>query len=228
MRTSTTGFLFAFAGSACATSESIDPGATRGGGMLLDDGGFPEAGMTGAGGDIGAGGFSAGGITSAGGFLAKGGAPTAGGAPPTAGGTTSAGGTTPGGAPPVTGGSPGGSGAPQGGAASCQADEKTCGGVCVRPAPGNGCGPQGCTACPTPAPTNGTLACINGQCDFNCLSGFTKSGSSCMGPTGGGGGGGGGGIMCNGQTCTNACPLSTQCCKSGGGCGCNIPLFGCQ
>jgi hypothetical protein len=229
MRTSTAVLLFSLAVSACATSESIDPRATLGGAMNpFADGAVPDAGNGGA----SVGGFPAnGGFPSNGGFPANGGASPTGGTPATNGGAnpTTGGAPNTGGAPPVTtGGAPNGgsSGAPQGGSAgSCSADEKVCGGICVKPAPSNGCGPQGCTACPTPAPTGGVQACVNGQCDFNCLSGYTKSGTTCTPPVGGAGGGGG--LVCGGQTCTNPCPAATPCCKSAGGCGCNIFLLGC-
>lgn len=229
MRTSTAVLYFALAGTACATSQSIDPTATQSAtSPFLDDGGEFDTGVGpgGFGGDPGAGGFSAGGIPSNGGVVVTGGAPPAkGGAGPTTGGAPPMGGAGPttGGAPHVTGGAPNGgsSGSPQGGSAgSCASNEKVCGGICVRSGPSNGCTPTSCNPCPTAAPANGVQICNQGQCDFDCLSGYTKSGNSC---TGGGGGGGGG--ACNASSCpTCLAGLGQACCTSSNACGCS--LFG--
>jgi hypothetical protein len=231
MRTSTAVIIFGFAGVACATSDPIDPLALRGTQTFpFIDGASPNGGF---GGDMGNGG-----VTGDGGFMGNGGAPMTGGFVGNGGNTPAkggqsggppmgTGGAATGGAPPGTGGSVGGSAGAQGGAAgSCSAQEKVCNGTCVNFGPANGCSAPTCTACSTPAPQNGFQTCNGqGQCDFTCKSGFTKSGSNCVSTTGGDGGSG---INCGGQTCTNSCPLSTQCCKSGGGCGCNIPILGCQ
>ncbi len=143
--------------------------------------------------------------SSTGGSLATGGAPEvdAGGTPNSTGGVSETGGA------PSTGGDTG----------SCSAGQKMCGGVCVNNGPSNGCSSTSCTACPIQAPPHGVQACNQGQCDFVCLAGYTKSGGSCISTLP---------VVCGGQTCMNSCAISTQCCKSAGGCGCDIPSLGCQ
>ena len=81
-----------------------------------------------------------------------------------------------------------------GGTGGCASGEKSCGGICIKPSPGVGCGPTDCTPCP--AVPNATSTCVGSLCDFDCISGYVKSGNSCVlqggGGTGGGSGGGGG------------------------------------
>src|SRR5947207_13604735 len=100
-------FSFGLAGFACATSEPIDPSATRGSITDEPDGGPP---LGSGGGDQGAGGYSA-----SGGFPANGGFPASGGAPPMGGGKGTGGNPPP---PPGTGGAmpPGTGGSGWGGA----------------------------------------------------------------------------------------------------------------
>lgn len=233
MRASTAVYILGFAGVACATSENIDPSALRGPVTGPGFDGGSSAGASGFGGDVGTGGYVA-----SGGSVGSGGVPPMGGAVATGGvvvgsggvgpgGAKGTGGAATGGAPPGSGGSVGGSAGAMGTGGSCQSNEKVCGGMCVSFGPANGCSAPGCTACSQQPPAHGVLACnAQGQCDFNCDSGYNKVGSNCVSATGGGDGGGG--LSCGGQVCTNSCPLSTQCCKSGGGCGCNIPILGCQ
>jgi hypothetical protein len=127
-----------------------------------------------------------------------------------------------------TGGVPTG-GVPTGDAGGCQIGEKRCGGNCVVPASSNGCGLTSCTPCPGPAPNGGVLACddTNHVCDFVCLSGFIKSGSSCVPTSAGGASGSGGSVGAGGGTCVPAncprcllCGASAACCTTSGRCGC--------
>lgn len=181
----------------------------------------------GSGGNSSSGGTSgATGGASLGGALGVGGSIGSGGAPPT-GGAIGGGGLATGGVAPGSGGNLGSAAGALGTGGSCASNEKLCGGVCVGFGPANGCSAPGCTACSQQAPAHGVLACnAQGQCDFSCDSGYNKSGSNCVSTTGGVDGGSS--LSCGGQRCTNSCPLSTQCCKSGGGCGCNVPTLGCQ
>ncbi len=189
----------------CATGEGIGPG----------DGtaGAAQAGSAGSG--IGGGKTDfpggTGGISVAG----------AGGA------SAGAGGSFGGSAGAVTGGAPGtGAGTGSGGTAACNPGEKKCGGLCVPPSPGVGCDATACSPCA--AVPNGNLKCSGTTCDFDCVTGYTKSGSSCVpqsgtggspgtgGTTGTGGGGGGCALPCNWTdpsnqlVCTAACLLSGQ------------------
>lgn len=168
------------------SGESFSSGLFQGGetpdaGEHTDSAPFlGSGGATGTGGALGKGGavHATGGERATGGApeldaYAAGGQPGTGGAdadagPPSSGGVTGTGGTT------QAGGSPG-----TGGSVSCATSEKACNGTCTNFGPGNGCSAPGCTACPTP-PQNSVLACnVQGQCDFNCLAGFVKSGNTC-------------------------------------------------
>jgi hypothetical protein len=64
----------------------------------------------------------------------------------------------------------------------CASNEKMCGGVCAAPSPKVGCGMTGCDPCTITAPMNGYVTCVNGMCEFDCLSGYTKMGMMCQGP----------------------------------------------
>jgi hypothetical protein len=175
----------------------------------------------GFGGTVGAG--DTGNTISMGGFVASGGvsgsaASGNGGGPVLTGGTS--GGSPTGGTAgaAVTGGGSGG-GAGQGDAAPmCQAGEKVCGGVCALPTPNIGCGLGDCTKCPNAAPANGFLKCVNGACDFDCFSGYAKSGSSCKSASGGDGGPLG---ACDKNSCPSCgTPTFIACCTKSNSCGC--------
>lgn len=86
------------------------------------------------------------------------------------------------------GGAPGTGGTASTDAGSCPVGEKKCGGICIAALPSNGCSTPGCMPCPLP-PANGALTChpITYACDFACLSGFTKLGSSCVASSDAGG-----------------------------------------
>jgi hypothetical protein len=111
-----------------------------------------------------------------------------------------------------------------GGASGCYTSQKICGGVCVPPAPSNGCGPSGCTPCPEPAPANGVVACddTTQTCSFVCLSGFTKSGNACVSNVGGGTGGTSDGGSCVPASCPTCGPIVGPACCVNGRCGCPI------
>ncbi len=110
------------------------------------------------------------------------------------GNTTSSGGR--GGAASVNGGTPACEGAACGGTTCvdgngpgcnvrpttppCAPSQKECGGLCVDPSPGNGCGDPACTACPQVA--NGQSACRGDECGFDCNAGFVPDGASCVPP----------------------------------------------
>ncbi len=65
-----------------------------------------------------------------------------------------------------------------------------------------GSGGMPCAHCP-PAPSGGVVACTNGQCDFACVSGFVRSGGSCISNNGAGG--------ATGSVCTGTVPESQNC-----------------
>lgn len=198
-------------------------GFTSTGGTSQRGGAATSGGRTSSGGGQNTGAVSQGGsggtLPETGGRASTGGGQSTGGAMPT-GGAMSTGGRVSTGGRASTGGASTDAG-------SCQNGQKTCGGVCVPPAPSNGCGLTGCTACPGPPPSGGVLACDNTAhtCDFVCLSGFTKQGNQCISSTGGGGSSGGGGA----PTCQpSACPkclfgACNGCCASPTSCGC--PAF---
>ncbi|MFO0564402.1 MAG: hypothetical protein U0263_02005 [Polyangiaceae bacterium] len=183
----------------CATAESIDDDQSFGG-VPIDAGG-----KGGKGDGVGGTGSNNAGGTSAGGSAGEpgGGGTTAGGG--TSGGGTSGGGTSGGG---TSGG--GTSGGGSGGGSTCGTGKKSCGGVCVAPSPGIGCGlvDNQCAACPNP-PANGTSSCNGNLCDFVCNAGFAKQGNACISTGGGGapsgGGGGGGGGVGGGSGCPAPC-----------------------
>jgi hypothetical protein len=176
----------------CATAEPVG-----------DDeavGGAPAGGATGTGGKAdnptgGSGGASSGG-----------GAAGASGSGGTSSGGTSSGGTSSGGT--SSGGTASGGTSSGGTGGSCGSGKKMCGGVCILPSPGVGCGSQDnvCTVCPSP-PANSTSTCNGTLCDFSCNSGFTKSGNSCLSSGGGGAPSGGGGTSGagGGSSCAAPC-----------------------
>lgn len=179
-----------------------------GSGGIDGAGGFGSGGMPlGPGGMVGMGGKASGGMPGMGGKAATGG---------TSSGGTSSGGTSSGGK--ASGGAgTGGTADPDGG--NCAAGQKFCGGLCTPPAPRVGCGLTGCDPCSITAPANGYVTCSNNQCTFDCLSGFTKSGNSCMG-TGNGGGGAG---NCQPSRCMNCgAVLGPGCCNAQGKCSCPL------
>ena len=130
----------------------------------------------------------------------------------------------------------GGSGDPAG----CGAGEKLCGGICVTPAPGIGCGLDDCRACP-PAPANAEGTCQDTVCAWACRDGFERIGAECVveggqgsggsGNTGGAGSpgaaGSGAGMTCGGQTCP-PCGITgpLPCCTGSNECGCTwFPVY---
>jgi hypothetical protein len=128
------------------------------------------------------------------------------------------GGAAPMGSGGASSGGAGGTTSMGGSGGGCAMNEKLCGGTCVAPAPPNGCSDKNCSACAGPPPANGLLACnAQGGCDFECLSGFQKNGTSCT-PTGGSGGAGGAGgsggtLTCGVIACVFPCPPgSILCC----------------
>jgi hypothetical protein len=150
------------------------------------------------------------------------GAPAAGGAATSGGAVNGSGGmlATSGGAGNTAGGA-------AGAGTDCDMGKKICNGACVVETAANGCSAASCTACPIPAPANGLQVCdANGQCDFECLSGFQKNGNQCTkGSAGGaggtsGGGGAGGDLMCGTHTCHCIGNLVACCDKSGDHCLC--------
>lgn len=171
----------------CATGEGVGPtdgtagfGAAGSAGAALDGGktDFPGSGGIGISG--------AGGTSAAGGVGSQAGAGS--------GGTAGSAGA------PGTGATAG-----SGGTTSCAPNEKKCGGLCVEPSAGVGCDLTACSPCGIVA--NANLKCTGTLCDFDCISGYVKSGSSCV-PQGGSGGSPGSG----GSTGTG-----------GGGTGCALP-----
>jgi hypothetical protein len=166
----------------CATAESIAPDGTSGFAGAVATGGTGAGGKGDNPNDGGAGGVSGG--------------STGGVAGDTGGSGGDTGGTTSGGAA----GSGGSSG-------SCSVGQKLCGGVCIPPSPGVGCSATDCTPCPSPPP-NANSVCSGTLCDFSCMSGYTKSGSTCVSSGGGGGTGGtgGGGAGTGGTSGGSGCP----------------------
>jgi hypothetical protein len=229
-------YFAAFLLGACATAQTIDGNATVAGNAIdgghKRDSGTPsgEGGSTDIGGAGGAATVSNGGSdpTSAGGVVnSLGGA-----------GGTMAGGGTSSGVDASTGGVAGGTGgttdtggSTQGTAGTCAANQKLCNGACVAQIPSNGCSAASCSACPIPAPTNGLQMCdAQGQCNFECLSGYQKNGTLCT--MGGGGAGGAGGTsgaggeptMCGNDTCHKCFGNQIGCCnKLGDHCICVFP-----
>jgi hypothetical protein len=209
--TSTGGYTTTTGGykSSGGTTQSTGGAATSGGRVSTGGGG---GGQTATGGKNQGG--SGGTLPNTGGRAPTGGAQPTGGAMPT-------GGTTP------TGGAPPTGGRMSTDAGSCPNGQKMCGGVCVVPAPSNGCGLTGCNKCPGPPPNGGVLACDNNAhtCDFVCLSGFTKQGNTCMSNGGSGGTGGGGGSTgnCVASVCPKCCfGAEPGCCASSTSCGCPL------
>ncbi|HEX4339143.1 MAG TPA: hypothetical protein VH062_24715 [Polyangiaceae bacterium] len=255
---------------ACADPQQLDDALNLGSGGSSDSAG----GAPGAGGDSDTGGTPSGSGTggtpfgSGGAINGSGGNFTSGGAPATgmgggSGGKVSQGGAGAGGGPgtggtvPVDagngiGGMSSDSGIATDGGNACPNGQKRCQGsmACVVPIPSNGCDlGEACTPC-AGAPANGYTRCTSDACDFDCLSGFTRSsdGMSCVsgngsgGTTGAGGRGGGrggrngtggsgtGGTGAGGsptQCSVNSCPdcnniLEAPCCRNNGSCGCAL------
>jgi hypothetical protein len=225
---------------ACATGadvsdvhvQAIDAGLTvtpsdmgGAGGTAMTRGGAVGAGGDGSGnvgqGDGGSTSSSSGGTTTveSGGTTSSGGTSAAGGKSSGGGGVTASGGTTTsaaGTAGKGTGGSTGTAGM-SGDAGSCMMGQKFCGGLCTPPAPRVGCGLTGCDACTITPPQNGYITCANNQCVFDCLSGYTKMGNSCIGSGAGGGSSG----NCNISKCPVCNVVSgPACCTNQGKCGC--------
>lgn len=219
----------AFVSIACATGQDLpntsyepiplgnpsDSGtATSGEGGATESGGAPSTGGATS---------SAGGVTSSAGGAsgsASGGANASGGATGK-GGTASGGMLASGGATTDTGGAPGAGGA-------CATGQKPCADACVVQTPMNGCSAASCTACPIPAPANGLQVCdAQGQCNFECLSGFQKNGNQCGQSTdggAGGGGGAGGALTCGTRTCRSCIGNLVSCCtRDGDRCQCVLP-----
>jgi hypothetical protein len=246
---------------ACANGAELDPGLLA----TLDTGGTsgtggPDAGSrAGNGGDSnGAGGSGQGGgaapaqnggTPGTGGMLGSGGN-AASGAPGSGGSmTTGQGGTL------ITGGASGSSGkggsglAGSGGAMSaggtvgaggdCGMNQKRCNDTCVSAVPANGCNSAGCSMCPGPAPDHGLLTCnTQNACDFDCLSGFKRSGTTCVSSNGSGGSGGGSGgsggsggmVTCGPLPCLPCPGNNVTCCDklTGNLCLCALPNLASQ
>jgi hypothetical protein len=116
------------------------------------------------------------------------------------------------------------SGTPLDGAASvetCSVGIKFCGGLCTPPAPRVGCGLTGCDPCTLAAPPNGYITCSNGECAFDCLSGYTKIGGSCA-PNGAAPSDAGSAVGCDPVRCPQLCTVvfGPVCCTTDGHCGC--------
>jgi hypothetical protein len=122
----------------------------------------------------------------------------------------------------------------------CLSTQKSCDNKCVPPGASYGCSLTGCTPCPS-GPAQSFAKCNGETCDFDCLSGYQRSGQSCVVAAGGAGGGaGGGGIggptgsdagttTCDGMTCTGCTPvIQAACCKKDGKCGCMYPFAPCE
>ncbi|MBX3129167.1 MAG: hypothetical protein KF718_20790 [Polyangiaceae bacterium] len=159
--------------------------------------------------DEGSGGGSSGGSAGAAAVGGKTDNPTGGGAGQGAGGGSAgasggAAGSGSGGQP--SGGAPGSGGAATGGSGGCSGGEKSCGGLCVPPSPGVGCSTTTCTPCG--AISNANLKCTGDQCDFDCVSGYVKSGSSCVPQSGSGGSPGTGGSTGTGGSSGCAMPCN--------------------
>lgn len=241
--------LLGTVGSACATAVSLDEtgspsdypdgsftgpdsASSAGGNQPVETGGYAY-GYGGT--NTGSGGAGSGNTSSSGGRVSSGGASQGGaggvskggsGGTIASGGRTATGGTVASGGVTASGGtsSTGGTSTDAG---SCKNGQKLCGGVCVAPAPSNGCGLTGCTACPGPPPNGGVLACDNTAhaCSFVCLSGYTKQGDQCVSSTGGGGSSGAGGSTggCVPSVCPKCCfGAEPGCCASPTSCGCPI------
>lgn len=196
--------------------------STSSGGMTTASGGDDTGGSQADGGSSST---DTGGTTSANGGTSSGGTTSAsGGKTSSSGGTTSASGgttSTAGGGGKASGGTSSGgttgTGGMTGDGGSCQTGQKFCGGLCTPPAPRVGCGLTGCDACTTQAPQNGYVTCTNNQCAFDCLSGYTKMGDSCVGSGAGGGSSG----NCNVSKCPVCNVVSgPACCTNDGKCGC--------
>lgn len=85
----------------------------------------------------------------------------------------------------------------------CPAMQHFCGGICAGNTPQTGCyGSTTCTACDGNAvPTGGILICnAQGACDFDCTTGYTKSGNQCV---------------CQTQCCSDADCASGEVCMNG-------------
>lgn len=188
-----------------ASPAPLGSGGTGAAGPLAS-GGNPSSSTggraTGAGGQSGP---SSGGVAGAGagGRAGAAGSSAAGGAQGGAAGTVGNGGATSG----------------SGGAANCSTTEKICGGVCTPKSPANGCSATRCSACDA-APANGVQSCnAQGDCDFDCLTGFQKNGNRCSRVAGAGGaagasgaGGSGGSVVCNNDTCRTCPGDQVTCC----------------
>ena len=120
----------------------------------------------------------------------------------------------------ASGGSVSSGGAATGAGGGCSSGQKLCANICLPPSPIVGCGLTGCDPCPFSDPPNGYTTCLNGECGFDCLSGYTKTGNACVGSSGSGGSGGVG--NCNPATCPQNCTsvYGPACCTSAGKCGC--------
>jgi hypothetical protein len=123
-------------------------------------------------------------------------------------------------------------------ATGCVSTQKACGGRCVLPNASVGCSLTGCDSCPI-GPSHSLSKCTGNQCDFDCLSGYQRSGPSCVvsegGVGGSGGSDGGGGSQgdggpggCSPAQCGGCIPvIQAPCCKSDHTCGCQYPFAAC-
>jgi hypothetical protein len=130
-------------------------------------------------------------------------------------------------------------------ATGCIPTQKACGGLCVIPGALVGCGLSGCTPCPSPPFS--VARCGGSECDFDCLTGYQRSGTICVPGEGGGAGGGGAGgagtgqggagdsgldagpTLCVASQCGGCIPfIQAPCCKADNSCGCQYPFAPCR
>jgi len=222
---------------ACATGVDLAPEA-----LLVTDAGSSAEPSRGGGqvastGGSGSSSSGAGGAPSTGGALLATGGDGGGTTTPGSGGTNAAG--------PPTSDAAGTDGAVAVDSGSgCVSNQKPCGGRCVLPNASVGCSLTGCDSCGI-GPPHGFAKCTGDQCDFDCLSGYSRNGSTCVvseggiggsggsGGTGGSGGSGGserdgGASGCSPSQCSGCIPIiQAPCCKSDHTCGCQYPFAAC-
>ena len=124
-----------------------------------------------------------------------------------------------------TGGMTGSGGSTQSAGGTCASGQKVCAGACVTQVPANGCSATSCSACPIPAPPNGLQTCDDqGQCNFECLSGYQRNGTLCTMGGGGSAGAGGSPTMCGNDRCGRCFGNLIGCCnQQGDHCLCVFP-----
>lgn len=186
-----------FTGLSCVAG-SCEPGGAAGSGGSGTAGGSGTGGAAGTGGTAGTGGISGSGTAGVAGISGQAGASGAGMAGVSGAGTAGAAG------------------------AACSPPSHACGSTCEGNTPETGC-TQSKDCKPCSAPSFASAVCTGaGACDFECFSGYVKSGGACMLDTGTGGSGGSGGSGNSGSGTagtgtggggTVACTLCTGTCK---------------